>query len=222
MAYRWDFAPLIDSADVLLVGLAHTLALFTTCCIASLVIGLLAGLAKRARRWWLRAPAIAFVAFFRNTPALVLILWIYFALPVLVPVSIDPAMAAALGISLSSAAFVAEIFRGGIQSIERGQWEGALAVGMTRPQAMGRVILPQATRRMLPALTNRGIETFKMTTLASIVAYPELLQQAKLVASVNFNPIESYTAVALAFFVCLVPLVNLTYLLERRLARSDR
>jgi polar amino acid transport system permease protein len=129
--------------------------------------------------------------------------------------------AAALGISLNSAAFSGEIFRGGIQSIEPGQWDGARALGMTRGQAMRRVILPQAVRRMLPALTNRAIEIFKMTTLASAIAYVELLQQGRLIASLNFNPIEAYTAVAILFFICLWPLVRLTYALERRLARSD-
>lgn len=92
---------------------------------------------------------------------------------------------------------------------------------MTWGQAMRRVILPQAVRRMLPALTNRGIEIFKMSTLASAVAYVELLQQGKLIASVNYNPIEAYTVIALIFFILLYPMVQATYALERRLRRSD-
>lgn len=159
--------------------------------------------------------------FFRNTPVLVQILWFYFALPMLVPFEISPLMAAALGISLNSAAFSAEIFRGGIQSIEPGQWEASRALGMTGLQAMRRIILPQAIRRMLPALTNRAIEIFKMSTLASAVAYVELLQQGKLIASLNFNPIETYTVIALAFFLFLYPLVRATYALERQMAKSD-
>ena len=137
-----------------------------------------------------------FVEFFRNTPVLVQILWFYFALPILLPFSISPLAAASLGISLNSAAFSAEIYRGGIQSIDRGQWDGARAIGMSWVQAMRRIILPQALKRMTPALTNRAIEIFKMSTLASAVAYVELLQQGKLIASLNFNPIEAYTAVA--------------------------
>jgi len=88
-------------------------------------------------------------------------------------------------------------------------------------QAMRRIILPQALKRMTPALTNRAIEIFKMSTLASAVAYVELLQQGKLIASLNFNPIEAYTAVAVIFFVFLWPLVQFTYLLERRLKRDE-
>jgi polar amino acid transport system permease protein len=138
-----------------------------------------------------------------------------------VPFSIDPLAAAALGISLNSAAFSAEIYRGGIQSIDRGQWDGARALGMSYFQAMRRIVLPQALKRMTPALTNRAIEIFKMSTLASAVAYVELLQQGKLIASLNFNPIEAYTIVAVIFFVFLWPLVQLTYVLERRLARDE-
>ena len=177
------------------------------------------GLARYSPARWFYLPASAFMEFFRNTPVLVQILWFYFAFPMLVPFEISPLAAATLGISLNSAAFSAEIFRGGIQSIERGQWEAARALGMTGAQAMRSVILPQAVRRMLPALTNRGIEIFKMSTLASAVAYVELLQQGKLIASLNYNPIEAYTVIALIFFVCLYPLVQATYALERRLGR---
>ena len=93
---------------------------------------------------------------------------------------------------------------------------------MSWVQAMRRIILPQALKRMTPALTNRAIEAFKMTTLASAVAYVELLQQGKLIASLNFNPIEAYTAIAVIFILILWPLVQLTYALERRLKRSEQ
>jgi polar amino acid transport system permease protein len=221
MDHRWDFASVLDNYPALLAGAAGTLRLFVLCLVLGLGLGLLVGLARSARSPWIRLPTGLFVEFFRNTPVLVQILWFYFALPILLPFEIGKLAAAALGISLNSAAFSGEIFRGGIQSIEPGQWDGARALGMTRGAAMRRVILPQAVRRMLPALTNRAIEIFKMTTLASAIAYVELLQQGRLIASLNFNPIEAYTTVAILFFLCLWPLVRLTYALERRLARSD-
>ena len=221
MDYQWSFGPLLEYWDVLAVGALGTLRMFAICAVLGLGLGLFVGLARRARARWIYWPATAFVEFFRNTPVLVQILWFYFALPILLPFEISPLAAAALGISLNSAAFSAEIYRGGIQSIEPGQWEGARALGMTEAQTLRRIVLPQALRRMLPALTNRGIEIFKMTTLASAVAYVELLQQGKLLASLNFNPIETYTVIAVVFFLCLLPLVQLTYALERRLKRSD-
>jgi polar amino acid transport system permease protein len=221
MGLRWDFSSVLANSDALLAGAAGTLRLFAICLVLGLAFGLPVGLARYSKSRWLYLPATAFVEFFRNTPVLVQILWFYFALPMLVPFEIAPLAAAALGISLNSAAFSAEIYRGGIQSIEPGQWDGARAIGMTYAQAMRRVVLPQAIKRMVPALTNRAIEIFKMTTLASAIAYTELLQQAKLIASLNFNPIEAYTAVAVVFFVCLWPLVQLSYLIERRLRRDE-
>ena len=219
--HRWDFASVLDNTDALLVGAIGTLHIFAICLVLGLSLGLVVGLGRYAQSRWFYWPATAFVEFFRNTPVLVQILWFYFALPILLPFSVSPLAAASLGISLNSAAFSAEIYRGGIQSIERGQWDAARALGMNWAQAMRRIILPQALKRMMPALTNRAIEIFKMSTLASAVAYVELLQQGKLIASLNFNPIEAYTAVAVIFFVFLWPLVQFTYVLERRLARDE-
>jgi len=218
---RWDFASVFDNTDALLVGAAGTLRIFAICLVLGLSLGLVIGLGRYSRNRWLHIPATVFVEFFRNTPVLVQILWFYFALPILLPFQISPLVAASLGISLNSAAFSAEIYRGGIQSIETGQWDGARALGMRWGQAMRRIILPQALKRMLPALTNRAIEIFKMSTLASAVAYVELLQQGKLIASLNYNPIEAYTAVAVIFFVFLWPLVQFSYFLERRLRRDE-
>ncbi len=221
MAYRWDFASVFSNTDALLAGALGTLRIFAICLVLGLSLGLLLGLARYSKRKLLYLSASAFVEFFRNTPVLVQILWFYFAMPMLLPFEISPLTAAALGISLNSGAFSGEIFRAGIQSIERGQWEAAHALGMSSAQAMRRIILPQAVKRMLPALTNRCIEIFKMSTLASAVAYVELLQQGKLIASINYNPIETYTVIALIFFAVLYPLVQATYVLERRLRESD-
>ncbi len=218
---RWDFASVFENTDALLVGAAGTLRIFAICLVLGLSLGLVIGLGRYSRNRWLHIPATIFVEFFRNTPVLVQILWFYFALPILLPFEISPLAAASLGISLNSAAFSAEIYRGGIQSIETGQWDGARALGMRWGQAMRRIILPQALKRMLPALTNRAIEIFKMSTLASAVAYVELLQQGKLIASLNYNPIEAYTAVAVIFFIFLWPLVQFSYFLERRLRRDE-
>ena len=219
--YKWNFGPVLENLDVLWAGALGTLRLFVICVVLGFGFGLVVGLGRHARSRWVHLPATAFVEFFRNTPVLVQILWFYYALPILLPFSISPLAAASLGISLNSAAFSAEIYRGGIQSIDRGQWDGARAIGMDWGQVMRRIILPQALKRMTPALTNRAIEIFKMSTLASAVAYVELLQQGKLIASLNFNPIEAYTAVAVIFFVFLWPLVQFTYVLERRLGRSE-
>lgn len=120
-----DLGSVLNNTDALLAGAAGTLRIFAICLVLGLSLGLAVGLARYSRRRLLYVPASVFMEFFRNTPVLVQILWFYFAFPMLVPFEISPLTAAALGISLNSAAFSAEIFRGGIQSIEPGQWEGA-------------------------------------------------------------------------------------------------
>ena len=221
MTFHWNFAAVAGHWQALAIGALGTLRLFAVCVVAGLGLGLIIAVARRSRRRALRWAAVGFIEFFRNTPVLVQILWFYFALPIVAGAEISPFVAAALGISLNSAAYSAEIYRGGIQSIEPGQWEAGRAIGMSGLQVMTRVVLPQALRRVLPALTNRGIEILKMTTLASAVAYAELISQGKLIASLDFNPLEVYTIIAALFFVFLYPIVQGTYALERRLARSD-
>ena len=221
MTYQWNFQPVFDNWWALAVGVSGTLKLFVVCLIVGMSLGLFVAMGRRSAIRPVRWASTLFVEFFRNTPVLVQILWFYYALPILMPIEIGPFTAAVLGISLNSAAYSAEIFRGGIQSIEPGQWEAAKAIGMSAQQSLRRIILPQAIRRILPALTNRGVEIFKMSTLASVVAYVELLQQGKLVASLNFNPLEVYTVIAIIFLCILYPIVRVTYAMERRMARSD-
>lgn len=221
MQHSWDFATILANWPTLWVGVKGTVVIFVVTVVLGLAGGLVVGMARYARTSFLNWPARAFVEVFRNTPVLVQIIWFYYAFPILTGIDVDPFLAAVLGISLNTMAFSAEIYRAGIQSIEPGQWEAGKAIGMTYHQTMRRIILPVAIKRVLPALTNRGIEVFKMSTLASVVAYVETLNQAKLIADLNFNPIESYTTVALIFFVVLWPVVQGTYVLERVLRRSD-
>jgi polar amino acid transport system permease protein len=130
----------------------------------------------------------------------------FFALPILLPLDINAFTAAFLGLALNTVAFAGEIFRGGIQSISPGQWEAGKALGMSYFQQMRRIILPQAVRRMVPAITNRGVELTKMTSLASVIAYAELLHQGKTISTINFNPIETYTIIAIVYFLLIYPI----------------
>lgn len=221
MQHDWDFATIIQNWPVLLAGLKGTVFIFLVTVVIGLSAGLIVGICRYEKNRWIRWPATALVEIFRNTPVLVQIIWFYYAFPILTGIEVNPFLAAVLGISLNTMAFSAEIYRAGIQSIEPGQWEAGKAIGMTYAQTMRRIVLPVALRRILPALTNRGIEVFKMSTLASVVAYIETLNQAKLIADLNYNPIEAYTAVAILFFVVLYPVVQLTYVLERTLRKSD-
>jgi len=168
---------------------------------------------------WLRAPATAFVEFYRNTPPIVHFFWFFYALPIVIGLNLDPYAAAVLALSTQSGAFYAEVFRGGILSIERGQWEGAQALGMTRSQALRRVVVPQALRRMIAPFIERSFELTKTTALASTLAYAELLYQAQQVNSITFRPMEVYTTIAVMYFLLLFTASTLARIAERRLAR---
>ena len=220
MEHAWDFATLVANWNVLARGLVNTVLLALTCLISGMVLGLPIGAGRYASNPWLHWPATAFVEVFRNTPALVQIMWFFFAFPIIAPFDVDAFTAAALALSLNTAAFSAEIYRGGIQSIAPTQWQAAKALGMTYGQTMRRVILPQAIKRMIPAFTNRGIELTKMTTLASTIAFAELLHEAKTLSAIHFNPIEAYTAVALIFFALVYPVTLLVQRMELRLPRG--
>jgi len=222
MGHNWDFITILMSWRVFWVGLQGTVLIFLITLILGMSGGLVSGIMRYIKMPLIAWPARAFVEVFRNTPVLVQIVWFYYAFPILTGIETSPLLAAILGISLNTMAFSAEIYRAGIQSIDRGQWEAGKAIGMSFGQTLRRVILPVALKRVMPALTNRGIEVFKMSTLASVVGYVETLNQAKLIADLNYNPIEAYTAVALIFFVVLYPVVQGTYVLERMLRRSDR
>ncbi|MCI4226408.1 amino acid ABC transporter permease [Dickeya dianthicola] len=209
MRYQWDFSALPHWWPLLLDGLWGTVRIgFTSILIGMLVGALLAAMKLSSTRLW-RLPAHLFIGFYRNTPAIVHFFWIYYALPVVSPLTLSPFAAAVTALSAQSAAFYAEVYRGGILSIAEGQWEGAKALGMSRPLAL---------RRMIPPLIERSFELIKSTSLASSLAYGELLYQAMQINSQSFRPLEIYSLAALLYFTLLFILSLLSQYVERRLS----
>jgi polar amino acid transport system permease protein len=218
--YAWDFTPVIANAPLLAQGLVNTLKVTGTALAFGVPLGLLLALLRLSPRKALAWPAGFVIEFFRTTPPLVQLFWFYFALPMLLRIDMTPFAAAAITFSIQSSAFFAEVFRGGIVSIERGQWEAGRALGMTQAQAMRRVILPQAVKRMIPAFLERSIELMKTTTLVATVSYADLLFQANELAQKTFRPLEVFTAVALIYFTVIFAASLLVHRVERRLAVS--
>lgn len=206
MDYQWDFSAVLGNWPLLLLGLRNTIILGAVSLVLGLSFGLVVGTMRYSGNRLINWPATAFVEIFRNTPVLVQIMWFFFAFPIISPFEIDAFTAAALGLTLNTTAFSAEIYRAGIRSIDKGQWEAGKALGMSYREQLRRIILPQAVRRMLPAFMNRAVELLKMTSLASVIAYGELMHKAKLISTIEFNPIEMYTSVALIFFALIFPL----------------
>ena len=218
--YQWDFAPVLANSGFLAEGLLNTLKVTGTALGFGLPLGLGLALLRLSKHSFLSLPAGFVIEFFRTTPPLVQLFWFFFALPILINVEMTPFVAATLTFSIQSAAFFAEVFRGGIVSIDRGQWEAARAIGMTHGQAMRRIILPQAVKRMIPAFTERSIELMKTTTLVATVSYADLLFQANELAQKTFRPLEVFTVTALIYFSFISMVSLLVHRLERRLAVS--
>ena len=220
MTYTWDFTPVFANWALLAEGLVNTLKVTGTALSCGLVLGLVLALMRLSRHRLASWPAGFVIEVFRTTPPLVQLFWFFFALPLLVGIEMTPFMAAAVTFSIQSAAFFAEVFRAGIQSIERGQWDGARAIGMTHAQAMRRVVLPQAVKRMIPAFMERAIELMKTTTLVATISYADLLFAANEISQKTFRPLETYTVVALVYFVVIFMASLVARRLELRFARS--
>lgn len=215
-----QFGEVFANIDLLLKACGLTLALWAIALAAGLGGGLFMGLARIAQNRWIAWPSRAFVEVFRNTPVLVQLIWFYYALPVVTGLQLPAFAAAALALSLNAAAYCAEIYRGGIQAVPAGQWEAGRALGMGRARLLWRVVLPLAVRRMVPAFTNRAVELAKNTSVASIVTVHELMYTARLFSSQNYLPLETFTVVALIYFVLIYPFTLASYALERRFAAS--
>lgn len=219
--YDWDFYTVALSFDLFLEGLKITF-LFTVGSIAiGLCVGLITAFARLSRFWPLRLIARTYQEIFRCTPLLVQILWAYYALPLLIGVTIPNYIAGLLMLSLYVGSFYAEIIRGGINAIDKGQREAAMAVGMSGAQAMYHIIMPQAIKKMLPAFINQSVIQVKNTSLLYAVSVADLTYMTYIVNSETYRPMESYTIAALLYFAMLFPLTQFADSFERRMRRSD-
>lgn len=220
MGYQWNFSIIWSSLPIFWRGAVVTIELWAICLVCGLALGFLVSLMRLSKLAPLRLAGRAFVEFFRNIPALIQLIWFFYAFPIVIGAQLTPFMAAVLGISLNTAAFSAEIYRSGIQSIQLGQWEGAKAIGMRRTDIFRRIILPQVFQRMLPAFTNRAVEVAKVTSLASVISVQELMYQGRLLSATYYRPLEILTAVAFVYFVVIYPMTFASLMLERRLQRN--
>lgn len=203
MGYEWEFGFVLKHSDVLLSGFLGTLKLGLVSLVLGAIIGLVLALLRMSRYGVLSWSSTAVIEFLRITPALALLFWVYYAMPIVIGVTLDAYTAGVITLSVQSGAFFAEVYRAGIQSIEKSQWEGGKAIGMTMPQLMWRVIMPQAIRRMIPPFTERGFELMKGTTQVATIAYGELLYSALVLSAQLYRPLEIITIVAVFFFTML-------------------
>lgn len=219
MNYEFDWSAVWEpSAWLNAIKVTVTYGIATT--IAGLVIGLALGLILISKYKILHWPVNVFIGLFRCTPALIQIMWFYYAFPMVLDVNLPAWFAAGMGLTLYMAAFCAEIFRGGIESIEKGQWNATRSLCLTPGQAMRYVILPQAFRRMTPAIVNQSIIQFKNTSLLSVVAVHDIMFTASSLTAETYRPLEVMTFASLIYVALIWPLASIAHYVEKRSAKG--
>lgn len=213
--YDWRFEVLWDYGSVFLDGALITIQLTLFSFVLGIVLGLFIALCRLSNLAVIRLPATLYVEVFRSTPALVQLVWIYYALPIITGIRLSGFASIGIGLGLHTSAYFGEIFRGGILSIERGQVDAAKSVGMVYHQAMWRIILPQAVRRMIPPFMNETANLVKLTSLGSVLAVYELLHASNVLITTTYRPLEVYTATAVIFAIIIYPLIYASRLLEK-------
>jgi polar amino acid transport system permease protein len=206
----------------LLGGLKGTIALSVLSFVIAVILGLLIALPALYGNRPLRAVNRLYVEPFRAAPALVLILWVYYGLPVVLGIRLEAFSAGVVALALSESAFLAEIFRAGIQSVGRGQDEAADAIGLTFADKMWFVILPQAIRRILPPLGNQFVYMLKMSSLVSVIGLGDLTRRANELVVNQYRPLEIYTFLVLEYLVLIMIVSHLVRRLENRMRADER
>jgi His/Glu/Gln/Arg/opine family amino acid ABC transporter permease subunit len=219
----FDFSVILGNFKFLMVQgflgigpfVGGTLRLAVPAIVLGFLLGIFVGLARLAATPWVRMPATVYVEFFRGVPLVMVIFWIWFIIPQLLRLPIPEYGVALTAFVIFEAAYFGEIVRAGVQSVPRGQVEAARALGLTGPQAMRHVVLPQALRNMVPSIVTQMIVLFKDTSLASIIGYVDLTKAAQIVNNREIRPFELYLFIAFVYWVC-------TYTMSRFARRLER
>ncbi|MCP1136983.1 amino acid ABC transporter permease [Paenibacillus polysaccharolyticus] len=209
---------ILNALPLLLEGTVVTLKIVVISLIFAMVIGLISGLMSTSLNRLLRLVASLYVDIIRGTPLLVQVYFIYFGLPVFLDMRIPAMTAGIIAVSLNAGAYISEIFRAGIESIGKGQHEAARSLGLSRFKTMWLVVLPQATRRMIPTFVNQFIITIKDTSLLSAIGIAELTQSGEIIVSANFRAFEIWGTVGVFYLIIIVLLSRASRFIERRYA----
>jgi polar amino acid transport system permease protein len=210
------FDTIIGDIPHLLLGIPLTLALTGASFAAGVVIGLPIAILRNAQVPVVGLVARVIVDFFRTTPPLMHIVWAYYALPVLAGIRLSAFTVVVAALACSSGAQMSEIFRGAINAVPRGQWDAGQVIGLTYTQRLRWVVIPQSLRLVYAPACNALVSLLKQSSLAAVIALPEIMNRGWILASQNFRPIEVLTTIALIYFVLTWPLVLLASHLERR------
>ncbi|KYO64096.1 amino acid ABC transporter permease [Thermovenabulum gondwanense] len=216
-----DFTIVLPYITLFIRGSLIAIEITALAVMMGVVIGTFVGMGKMSRIFIIRALCTVYVEVIRGTPLLVQILIFYFGLPQLTGYSLSEFPAAVIALGINSGGYVAEIVRGGILAVDKGQMEAARSLGMSYAQAMRYIILPQAFKKIIPPLGNEFITLLKNSSLATTIGFPELTRAAQVVAGNTYRPFEPYITAALFYLIMTLSFTQLLGVVERRLARSD-
>lgn len=218
MAFNFETSVMLDTLPMLMRGLHWTVIITVGGLFFGFLLGALAGLMKLSRSVLSRKVAGVYVETIRGTPMLVQAMFLYFGVPMALGVRIPPVVAGIVVIAVNSGAYIAEIVRGAVQSINIGQTEAGRSIGLTRAQTMRYIVWPQAFRRMIPPLGNQFIISLKDTSLLAVIGVGELLRTGQEIVAVNFRAFEVYLTVGLVYLCMTLTIAHVLRRVERRLA----
>lgn len=223
MSYFFDFSVIATYSGPLLVGTYWTILASLISIIIGTIGAIVLALMRSSENPYFRWPAIFFIELMRGLPFIVFLIWVYFALPLLVPFRISIFAAVIFTLSASLAAFAAEIIRAGIESVPKGQIHAAQTLGLTRWQIIQTIMLPQIMRKELSPIIGSYLYTFKLTAVATVIAFPELLHQSSVIIAATYRPLEIYTAMAVIFLLLSLPFTYFSHRFEykRQFLRND-
>ncbi|WP_235867293.1 amino acid ABC transporter permease [Priestia abyssalis] len=211
----WSYA--IDALPILLEGVKFTILISIAGILIGFLIAIVVGIGRTAKNKAVFSLATLYVEIIRGTPIMVQALYIYFAIPLILGTKIDPLVAGIGTIAINASAYIAEIIRGSIQSVDRGQVEAGRSLGLSRLKTFYYIVWPQAFKNMLPSLGNQFIISLKDTSLLTAIGVGELTRQGTIVVSSNFRAVEIYTMVALLYLIMTVTISLVLRFVERRL-----
>ena len=210
----------LTNLECLLRGLTTTIYISIISIVISIMIGLLIAIPSLSKNKFLTYLNISYVEIVRAIPLLVLILWIYYGLPIMTGISFSPFVSGIIALSISESAFQAEIFRAGINSIKKAQWEAGSSLGLGFFRKLRLVILPQAVKNILPAIGNQFVYVLKMSSLVSIIGIGDLTRKANELVVTTYRPLEIYTFLILEYLVLILIVSYLVRKLEKKLQKD--
>ncbi|NJB66585.1 glutamine transport system permease protein [Desulfobaculum xiamenense] len=218
MAFNFDPSVMVTTLPQLMRGVHLTIILTLGGLSLGFILGTVAGLLKLSKSFALRKAAGFYIEIIRGTPMLVQAMFLYFGLPMALGLRIPPIVAGIIVIAVNSGAYIAEIVRGAVQSIDPGQMEAGRSIGLTRGQTMRYIIWPQAFKRMIPPLGNQFIISLKDTSLLMVIGVSELMRTGQEITAVNFRAFEVYMTVGLVYLAMTLTIARCLRHVEKRMA----